>query len=205
MIFLTNTAHRITVGPLLGQSDAKTPQTALTVSELSVQMYRVTGATAVSRQQFAPTGGGISDNDMILVPGSTDGVYDLELTAEQLNWMGNGRINVLNTAAILVWFMDFQLVSLQYWNFMFGATPPEVALTTASREATADSLILRNQMGGSNNGRRFGESLLPLRNRNETVGQTQYVYYEDGVTVAWTATVATDSEAVPITGVNPVS
>jgi hypothetical protein len=203
MLLLTNTAARIPVGPLLAESNAKDPQTGLTVTALSVQMYRVsTSGGAVVRTQFAPTASG-GDNDMILVPSSTDGMYDLELTAGDLNWLGNGRITVMNTAAILVWLMDFQLVSAQYFEFMFGSTPPAVALTTASREACADSLILRNQAGGSNSGRRFGEALYALRNRNEVVGGTQTVYQENDTTIAWTAPVSTDVGALPITGTNP--
>jgi hypothetical protein len=205
MLLLTNTAARIPVGPLLAESNAKDPQTGLTVTALSVQMYRVsTSGGAVVRTQFAPTASG-GDNDMILVPSSTDGMYDLELTAGNLNWLGNGRITVLNTAAILVWFMDFQVVSLQFWNLMFGATPLDVALTTASREAVADTLLNRHVEGGNNNGRLVKEALYPLRNRNELVGGTQNVYRADDTTIAWSATVATDSGALPVTGVNPAS
>jgi hypothetical protein len=204
MQLLTNTAVRIPVGPLLAESNAKDPQTGLTVSALSVQMYRVsTSGGAVVRTQFEPPNG--TDNPMALVTGSTDGMYDLTLTAAQLNWLGNGRITVMNTAAILVWHMDFQVVSLQYWNFMFGATPPDVALTTASREAAADTLLNRHVEGGNNNGRLVKEALYPLRNRNELVGGTQNVYRADDTTIAWSATVATDSGALPVTGVNPAS
>jgi hypothetical protein len=202
MLLLTNTAVRIPVGPLLAESNAKDPQTGLTVTELSVQMYRVsTSGGAVVRTQFFPPN---SDaNPMALVTGSTDGMYDLTLTAGNLNWLGNGRITVLNTAAILVWHMDFQVVSLQYWNFMFGATPPDVALTTTSREAVADTLLNRHVEGGNNNGRLVKEALYPLRNRNELVGGTNYVYRADDTTVAWTAPVSVDANALPITGINP--
>jgi hypothetical protein len=201
MLLLTNTAARIPVGPLLDQSDAKSPLTGLTVTALSVQMYQMTGATAVSRTQFAPTASG-GDNDMILVSSSTDGMYDLELTAAQLNWLGNGRITVLDTSSILVWFMDFQVVSAQYFDFMFGATAPSVALTTASREAVADTLLDRHIGGGNNAGRRVKEALYPLRNRVELVGSTKNVYDAAG-NIAWSASVATDSEAVPVTGITP--
>jgi hypothetical protein len=203
MLLLTNTAARIPVGPLLDQSDAKSPMTGLTVTALSVQMYRVsTSGGAVVRTQFAPTASG-GDNDMILVPSSTDGMYDLTLTAGDLNWLGNGRITVLNTSAILVWFMDFQVVSAQYFDFMFGATVPSVALTTVSREAVADTLLNRHVEGGNNNGRLVKEALYPLRNRNELVGGTNYVYRADDTTVAWTAPVIVDANALPITGINP--
>jgi hypothetical protein len=202
MLLLTNTAARIPVGPLLDQSDAKTPLTGLTVTALSVQMYRVsTSGGAVVRTQFEPPNG--TDNPMALVTGSTDGMYDLTLTAGNLNWLGNGRITVLDTSSILVWFMDFQVVSLQYWNFMFGATPPDVALTTTSREAVADTLLNRHVEGGNNNGRLVKEALYPLRNRNDLVGGTQNVYRADDTTIAWTATVSTDAGALPVTGVNP--
>jgi hypothetical protein len=202
MQLLTNTAVRIPVGPLLAESNAKDPQTGLTVTELSVQMYRVsTSGGAIVRTQFVPPNG--TDNPMALVTGSTDGMYDLTLTAAQLNWLGNGRITVMNTAAILVWMMDFQLVSAQYFDFMFGATPPAVALTTASREAVADSLLNRHIEGGNNNGRLVKEALYALRNRNQVVGGTQSIYRANDQDVSWTAPVSVDANALPITGINP--
>jgi hypothetical protein len=202
MLLLTNTAARIPVGPLLAESNAKEPQTGLTVSELSVQMYRVsTSGGAVIRTQFAPPNN--DANPMILVPSSTDGMYDLTLTAGNLNWLGNGRITVLDTSSILVWLMDFQVVSLQYFEFMFGSTPPAVALTTASREAVADSLLNRHIEGGNNNGRLVKEALYALRNRNQVVGGTQSIYRANDQDVSWTAPVSVDADALPITGTNP--
>ena len=207
MILKTNTAYKIPVGPLLSESDAKSPLTGAVVTEYSVQIYQVTHtgndavATDVVRSQFAPTVSG--DNAMVQVTGSTDGMYELNLTQARLNWVGNGRISLFNAATALIWFADFELVSLQYWNFRYGTTAPSVALTTAGNEAAADSLLNRNIAGGSNSGRLVKEALYYNRNRYENVGGTLYVYQADDTTVSWTATVSTQSGALPITGINP--
>ena len=206
MILKTNTAYKIPVGPLLSESDAKSPLTGAVVTEYSVQIYQVTHtgndavATDVVRSQFAPTVSG--DNAMVLVTGSTDGMYELNLTQARLNWVGNGRISLFNAATALIWFADFELVSLQYWNFRYGSTTPEAVLTTAGNEAVADALLLRNHEGGNNSGRPVRQCLQYLRNRHELVGSTLTVYDSAGV-ASWTASVATDAGAVPITGITP--
>lgn len=124
----TNTAARIVVGPLPDPTDGKTAETALDVTALSVQMYQIkTDGTAVVRTQFAPTASG-GDNDMVHVTDDTAGVYDLELTAAQLNFLGNARITFYDVDGFLVHYIDIQVVSAAYFDWKYGTTTPEMNL-----------------------------------------------------------------------------
>jgi len=127
-ILKTNTAVRIPVGPLVDPTDGITAETGLTVTGLSVQLYKmVNDGGAVVRTQFAPTASG-GDNDMALVASSTDGMYDLELTAAQLNFLGNARVSFYDVDGFCVHWIDIQVVSAAYFNWIFGSTIPEVNL-----------------------------------------------------------------------------
>jgi len=80
------------------------------VTDLSVQLYQIKNdGSAVVRAQFAPTASG-GNNDMALVSSSTDGMYDLELTAAQLNWLGCGRICFYDVDGFLVHWIDISIV-----------------------------------------------------------------------------------------------
>ena len=133
----TNTAVRIAVGPLVDPGDGKTAETALDVTAMSVQLYRIkTDGSAVVRTQFAPTASG-GNNDMALVTSSTDGMYDLELTAAQLNWLGNGRISFYDVDGFLVHWIDIQVVSAAFFNWKYGTTIPNVNVTQISGDSVA--------------------------------------------------------------------
>ena len=134
-ILKTNTATRIAVGPLVDPTDGKTAETGLTVTDLSVQLYQIKNdGNAVVRTQFAPTASG-GNNDMALVASSTDGMYDLELTAAQLNWLGNGRISFYDVDGFLVHWIDIQVVSASHFDWIFGSTIPDVNVTKVSGTA----------------------------------------------------------------------
>ena len=136
-ILKTNTAVRISVGPLVDPTDGKTAETALTVTGLSMQLYQIKNdGSAVVRTQVTPTASS-GDNDMALVTSSTDGMYDLEITAAQLNWLGNGRITFYDVDGFLVHWIDIQVVSAAYFNWIYGTTIPNVNTTQISGDGTA--------------------------------------------------------------------
>lgn len=139
----TNTAVRIPVGPLVDPGDGKTAEKGLTVTDLAVEIFQLkTDGTAVVRSAFAPTDSGGS-NDMVHVTDDTTGMYDLELTAAQLNWLGNGRIAFYDIDGFLVHWIDIQVVSAAFFDWKYGTTKPEMNLAddaiTASKfdESTA--------------------------------------------------------------------
>uniref|UniRef100_A0A6M3IK96 Uncharacterized protein n=1 Tax=viral metagenome TaxID=1070528 RepID=A0A6M3IK96_9ZZZZ len=131
----TNTATRIAVGPLVDPTDGKTAETALTVTALVVQIYQLANdGTAVVRASFSPTASG-GTNDMALVVSSTDGMYDLELTAAQLNFYGNARITFYDVDGFLVHYTDLQIVSANYFNNKYGTTIENVNVDTIKTQA----------------------------------------------------------------------
>lgn len=86
---------------------------------------------------------------------------------------------------------------------LIPAAPAAVAdIPTANQNA--DALLARNVAGGSSTGRKVAEALAFLRNRWTLADGTLTIYDTDDTTVLWTATVATNPDAVPVTGTIPV-
>lgn len=122
----TNTAVRIAVGPLVDPTDGKTPETSLTVTDLHVGVYQIkTDGTAVVMTEFDPTASG-GDNDMVHVTNDDIGMYDLELTAAQLNFLGNARVCFYDLDGFLVHWFDLEVVSAAYFNWKYGTAIPDV-------------------------------------------------------------------------------
>jgi hypothetical protein len=133
----TNTAVRIAVGPLVDPGDGKTAETGLTVTDLAVEIFQIKNdGSAVVRAAFSPTASG-GNNDMVHVTDDTTGMYDLELTAAQLNFLGNARIAFYDVDGFLVHWIDLQIVSAGYFDWKYGSTIPDVNVTQISGDATA--------------------------------------------------------------------
>jgi hypothetical protein len=74
------------------------------------------------------------------------------------------------------------------------------------RGAIADKLLGRSIAGAADGGRTVTSALRVLRNKTSISGSTLTVYQEDdGATLpsAWTASLSTDSAAIPVTGIDP--
>lgn len=206
-VLKTNIATRIAVGPLVDPTDGKTAETALTVSGIACQLYRMDAGNAVTRTAITLTASGGS-NDMILVPSSTDGMYDLELTAAQLNFLGNARLCFYDVDGHLVHWIDLQVVSANWWDFMFGSTPITVNLTSTATAAAADALLDRRIDGGAvgtgtGSSRQVKQALYALRNKWVASDGTLTVYAPDDTTSSWVATYSSNAAAEPMTGIDP--
>ena len=118
----TNTASRVCVGPFLDKTDAVTPETSLTVTGLTVELYRdMNDGTAVTRTAFSPTASGGS-NDMIHVTSDVGGMYDLELTATQLNFLGRLILVVTKADTHLSVFHEYMVLpAMIYDAFVAGS------------------------------------------------------------------------------------
>lgn len=133
----TNTAVRIAVGPLVDPTDGKTAETALTVTGMTVDILQMDNdGTAVNRTSFSPTASG-GNNDMVHITNDAVGMYDLELTASQLNFLGNARLVFYDLDGFLVHWIDLQLVSAAYFDWKYGTTLPNVNVTQISGDSTA--------------------------------------------------------------------
>lgn len=133
----TNTAVRIAVGPLVDPGDYKTAETSLTVTGMSVEIFQIKGdGNAVVRTAFSPTASG-GNNDMVHVTDDTTGMYDLELTAAQLNWLGNGRIAFYDVDGFIVHWIDIHVVSANYWDWKYGTGNVNSNVIAISGDTTA--------------------------------------------------------------------
>lgn len=133
----TNTATRIAVGPLVDPTDGKTAETALTVTGMTVDILQMDNdGTAVNRTSFSPTASG-GNNDMVHITNDAVGMYDLELTAAQLNFLGNARLVFYDLDGFLVHWIDLQVVSAAYFDWKYGTTLPNVNVTQISGDGTA--------------------------------------------------------------------
>jgi len=172
----TNTAVRIPVGPFVDPTDGKTAETSLVVTDISVQLYQTkTDGTAVVRAQFAPTSSG-GNNDMALVASSTDGMYDLELTANQLNWLGNGRITFYDIDGALVHWIDVQVVNADYFNGKYGTSGD----------------IWSKVLPGTYGATEAGHILADIKTKTDTIGGAG--------ALAWTYTLTDEGTGDPIDG-----
>jgi hypothetical protein len=121
MLFLrTNTAVRITVGPCLDATDGVTPETSLTVTNCSCELfYDDDDNTATHRTAITLTASG-GDNDMVHVTDDTVGMYDLELTAAQLNFTGRARLVIIDTDVHCPVFLEFTVLAANVYDSLFG-------------------------------------------------------------------------------------
>lgn len=133
----TNTATRIAVGPLVDPGDGKTAETALTVTALAVEIFQIKNdGSAVVRTAFSPTASG-GNNDMVHVTDDTTGMYDLELTAAQLNFLGNARIAFYDVDGFLVHWIDIQVVAANYFDWKYGTGNVNADTVAISGDTTA--------------------------------------------------------------------
>ena len=133
----TNPATRIAVGPLVDPTDGKTAETALTVTGMTVDILQMDNdGTAVNRTSFSPTASG-GNNDMVHITNDAVGMYDMELTAAQLNFLGNARLVFYDVDGFLVHWIDLQVVSAAYFDWKYGTTLPNVNVTQISGDGTA--------------------------------------------------------------------
>ena len=139
---LTNTAVRIPVGPLVDPTDGKTIEGALTVADMTVEIEHAdgTGGGAVTRIDFIPAASG-SDNDMALVTSSAHAIYDLELTAGNVNWLGSGKISFYDVDGFLVYWDALHVVSANYYNNKYGTTIENVTVTSIGNDVITPASV----------------------------------------------------------------
>ena len=89
-------------------------------------------------------------------------------------------------------------------GFILGTNLDATVTSLPTAVENADTLLNRDFTAVSDtNSRTLLNAARFIRNEWDVAGVTLTVYKEDGVTVAWTGTVATDAAAIPIVGNNP--
>ncbi len=120
----TNRAAIITVGPLVDYQDAVTPEAAMTVTNITCCFTKDSDAggagtapTIVINTTLTASGG---SNDMVHLTGDTVGLYSLELTAAQLNFVGRGILVLSDPDVMCPWFKDIVVEPNDLWDMKHG-------------------------------------------------------------------------------------
>ena len=121
-----STASTIKLGPFLDDTDGKTPETGLTISQADIRLSKNSGAFAQSNNAA-----GATHNE--------NGYYDVPLNATDTNTLGTLRIAVSESGALPVW-QDYMIVPANVWDSMFGASTLNVNVATLS-SAAVDSIL----------------------------------------------------------------
>lgn len=142
----TNTATRITVGPFLDKTDGVTPETGITVTACKLTMTVDSAGVPTLVLDTNPTASGGS-NDMVHITGDDAGMYDLELTAANLNYVGNGKI-ILTDAATHVPVIEYiHILPEDVWDSKYNVTGPAyqngIIDQGTAQSATASTVVLR--------------------------------------------------------------
>lgn len=117
----TNTATRITVGPLLDKTDGVTAETAQTVTSMKLTLVVDTAGVPTLVLDTAPTASGGS-NDMVHVTGDDSGFYDLELAAADVNYLGRAMLSLNNAAEFCPVFHEFMILPAMIYDSLVLGT-----------------------------------------------------------------------------------
>jgi hypothetical protein len=121
-----STAATIKLGPFLDDTDGKTPETGLTISQADIRLSKNGGAFAQSNNTA-----GATHNE--------NGYYDVPLNTTDTNTLGTLRVAVSESGALPVW-QDLMVVPANVWDSMFGASALNVNVATLS-SAAVDSIL----------------------------------------------------------------
>ena len=114
-----STAADVVLGPFVDDTDGKTPETALTISQSDCQLSKNGGAVA-------------QKNDATSASHLGGGHYKVPLNTTDTNTLGRLRLYVNEGGALPAW-MDFMVVPANVWDSFFGAD----ALQVHANEITA--------------------------------------------------------------------
>ncbi|NOS67922.1 MAG: hypothetical protein HOO67_06215 [Candidatus Peribacteraceae bacterium] len=118
-----STAVTLKLGPFVDDTDGKTAETALTISQADVRLSKNGGDMAQKNEATSAT------HDEI-------GYYDVPLDATDTNTLGRLRVMVHESGALPVW-MDFMVVPANVWDSLFGADTLKTEVVEISGDTVA--------------------------------------------------------------------
>jgi hypothetical protein len=121
-----STASTVKLGPFLDDTDGKTPETGLTISQADIRLSKNGGNFAQSNNTA-----GATHNE--------NGYYSVPLDTTDTNTLGTFRVAVSKSGALPVW-QDYMVVPANVWDSMFGASTLNVNVATLS-SAAVDSIL----------------------------------------------------------------
>lgn len=118
----TNTALILAVGPFVDATDGVTPLTAMTVTDITCELYiESDGGTAPTRTAITLAASG-SNNDMAHIADDVAGYYSVELTAAQLNFVGRATLAFTDPDVCLPVFVELHVLPAQVYASLYGGT-----------------------------------------------------------------------------------
>ena len=102
-----STAVTVKMGPFVDETDGKTQETALTISQADIRLTKNGGAYAQTNNAAGATH-------------DEKGNYGIPLDATDTNTLGTLRVHIHESGALPVW-QDFMIVPANVWDSMFGA------------------------------------------------------------------------------------
>ncbi len=137
----TNTATILTVGPFFDATNGVTPETTMTVTNITCELYKDSDAGAAPTRTAITLAASGSNNDMALITDSASGCYSLELTAAQLNFVGRARLVLIDTDVMCPWWVDIVVEPANVYNSLVaGSTYLKIDLQTALGSAFPQSV-----------------------------------------------------------------
>lgn len=136
-----STAVTLKLGPFVDETDGKTAETALTISQADVRLSKNGGDMAQKNESTSCT------HDEI-------GVYDCPVDATDTGTLGRLQVNVHESGALPVWH-EFMVVPAEVWDNLFAVlTGAYVRLgivdSGTAQSATATTLVLRSAAAFAN-------------------------------------------------------
>ena len=141
-----NTATRVTVGPFLDVTDAKTPEVALTATNEHVTFVVDDGGVPTLVIDTTATASGGS-NDMVHITNDNAGYYDLELTAAQTNYVGRAVLGVNYVTDHLPVFHEFMILPANVFDAWMGTDKLLVDAVEINSDATSASNLQKSTSG----------------------------------------------------------
>ncbi len=179
----TNTETRITVGPFLDKTDGITPETALTVTNCQINMtVDNNGIPELVLSAISPTPSG-GNNDMVHITNDTAGFYDLELTAQNTNYVGRAMLAITDSANHCPVFHELSIIPAKVYD----------SLILGSDILETDTIAL----SGS------GQSLIDLKDFVD-IGYNPITHKIEGVVITDTATTVTNNVGITPTGIDNI-
>lgn len=139
----TNTATRVGIGPFLDKTDGVTPEVAITVTSCKLTMTVDDGGVPTLVLDTAPTASG-GANDMVHITGDDAGMYDLELAAANVNYLGRAKVIIADAATHCPVWEDFMILpAMIYDSLVLGTDRLDANITHAADVAWGSGAIVR--------------------------------------------------------------
>lgn len=136
----TNTATVIAVGPFLDFSDGVTPVLAMTVTNVTCELFIENDSGTAPTRTAITLAASESDNDMVPIVSNFGGYYSLELTAAQLNFVGRATLAFMDPDVVEPVFVQLRVVpSAVYTALYTGSTVLATSPTTTDITTAVDA------------------------------------------------------------------